>query len=154
MLLLLTTDITICVLGVVINLYFLYKVAIRPVLWTTTNIFICGLLSLNTLYLLGNLVLTVDNNIEEHSEPLLHVMDLLYLDIYNSRLCAAKYIMGHIYRLQDNLTQHPPWHGLPQDGLDQICRQHRNRKFEQKAASSSPQCYWGFNFPLDILQSN
>ena len=98
MLLLLTTDITICVLGVVINLYFLYKVAIRPVLWTTTNIFICGLLSLNTLYLLGNLVLTVDNNIEEHSEPLLHAMDLLYLDIYNSRLCAAKYIMSLVYR--------------------------------------------------------
>ena len=98
MLLVLTTDITICVLGVLLNLYLLYKVAIRPVLWSTTNIFICCLLSLNTLYLLGSLALTVDKNIGEHKDPLLHALDLFYLDSYNSRLCSAKFIMTHIYR--------------------------------------------------------
>ena len=71
----------------------------RPGLWSTTNIFICCLLSLNTLYLLGNILLTVDKNIEKQSgEPLLHALDLLYLDTYNSRLCAAQYIMSYIYR--------------------------------------------------------
>ena len=98
MLLALTIEINICLLGVVLNSYLLYKVAVRPVLWSTTNIFICCLLSLNTLYLLGNLVLTVDKNIGNHNEPLLLALDILYLDIYNSRLCAAQYIMSHVYR--------------------------------------------------------
>ena len=98
MLLALTIEINICLLGVVLNSYLLYKVAVRPVLWSTTNIFICCLLSLNTLYLLGNLVLTVDKNIGNQNEPLLLALDILYLDIYNSRLCAAQYIMSHVYR--------------------------------------------------------
>ena len=99
MILFLTIEINICLLGVVINSYLVYKVAMRPGLWSTTNIFICCLLFLNTLYLLGNILLTVDKNIEEESgEHLLHTLDLLYLDTYNSRLCAAQYIMSYIYR--------------------------------------------------------
>ena len=43
-------------------------------------------------------MLTVDKNTEEHSEPLLHTLDLLYLYTYNSRLCAAQYIISHVYR--------------------------------------------------------
>ena len=85
-------------LGAFVNILLVFKVLIRPVLWSTINIFNCILLSLNALHLLLDIFLTSLKTSSSSESAVLSSLDYLYLDSHNSLLCCAKVLGGYLYR--------------------------------------------------------
>ena len=81
-----------------IKTYLVLKVLIRPVLWSTTNTFLCCLLSLNALLLLCKLFLISDKINSTTDDVILQALDYLLLAKENSRICSALFIVGFIYQ--------------------------------------------------------
>ena len=86
------------VFGVIVNLILILNILIRPVLWSTTNTFICCLLASNLFYLAFQTVLS---EAEENSTPdqniIFHYLEHSFAENYRSMLCSAKYISQFLH---------------------------------------------------------
>ena len=83
--------------GAFINLFLIFKIVIRPVLWSTTNTFLCCLLCLNSFHLLVQVFLLKEKSIPLLDDAFLQSLDYMFYDINTSKICSAEYICGFVH---------------------------------------------------------
>ena len=83
--------------GAFVNLFLIFKIVIRPVLWSTTNTFLCCLLCLNSFHLLVQVFLLKEKSIPLLDDAFLQSLDYMFYDINTSKICSAEYICGFVH---------------------------------------------------------
>ena len=82
------------------NFWLIFNLAIRPVLWSTTNTFLGCLLSINFLYIFVEICIL--GNINEPNEQVMvdefvEALDYLFLDHHKSIICSAQHLANFIF---------------------------------------------------------
>ena len=92
-------EIIIFVFGIYSNISLVCKVMIRPLLWSTTNTFLCFLLLLNAVYLLLQMFLSIIKEITpEEEDSFLQALNYMYFDKGISKICSAQYIASLLFK--------------------------------------------------------
>lgn len=92
-------ELIILIFGVLINIFLLFKFLIRPLLWSTTNTFLCLLLTLNTVHLTIKLVFMSSLMRPQAQDSLLQGLDYLFYENSTTNICFAQMIVGYLYRM-------------------------------------------------------
>ena len=94
------TEIVFLIIGRSANFLLIFNLAIRPVLWSTTNTFLGCLLSINFLYILVEICILgniIEPNEQVVEDEFVQALDYLFLDHQKSILCSVLYLANIIF---------------------------------------------------------
>ena len=86
----------VCLFGICVNFLFMTKLLVRPVLWSTTNTFLCCFLVINLFFLILQLLL-IGQDVNEAETEILQSLEYLFSDFSESIRCSAKYVSHFIH---------------------------------------------------------